>query len=138
MLGINHGGLGVVAWNDPTTPSIKSSASSLALSLSSSMKAFILSPSATFRHFTTSSRVDVGLWTVGGKTLLLATNLNYDVERLGLEGVPEAKGKRVRREGKEGEGRERGGGVGKLETHDHALSRTHTPHTHLRSNSPKL
>ena len=41
------------------------------------MNAFILSPHATFRQVTTSSLVDVGLWSVNGKTLILATNMNY-------------------------------------------------------------
>ena len=58
------------------------------------MKDFILSPSAKFRH-TTSNRIDVGLWTVAGRTLLLATNLNYANESLSLAGIPEAKGKKV-------------------------------------------
>ena len=91
MLGINHGGLGVVAWNDPTTADIKASATVLAQSLAT-MKDFILSPKATFRHFT-SDRVDVGLWTVGSKTLLLATNLNYEEVTLSLVDVEEVKGK---------------------------------------------
>ena len=58
VLGINHGGLGVVAWSDPTTADIKASASALALALST-MKEFILSPSASFTH-TAVGRVDVG------------------------------------------------------------------------------
>ena len=76
VLGINHGALGSVAWNDPTTDDIKASASLLAQALTKSMKDFILSPRATFRHAKVN-RVDVGLWTVGAQTLLLATNLNY-------------------------------------------------------------
>ncbi|KIP02361.1 hypothetical protein PHLGIDRAFT_130785 [Phlebiopsis gigantea 11061_1 CR5-6] len=93
VLGINHGGRGVVAWNDPTTADIKASAAALAQSLAT-MKGFILSPQAAFRHFT-SGRVDVGLWTVGSKTLLLATNLNYEEATLSLAGVGEAKGKKA-------------------------------------------
>lgn len=75
VLGINHGGLGSLAWNDPTTDDIKASASVLAKSLAT-MKDFILSPTASFRGVV-KNRVDVGLWTVGTQTLLLATNLNY-------------------------------------------------------------
>jgi hypothetical protein len=93
VLGINHGGLGVVAWDDPTTADIKASASELAQALAT-MKSFILSPAAKFRHVTTN-RIDVGLWTVGGQTLLLATNLNYAAESLSLDEVPEAAGKKV-------------------------------------------
>ncbi|KAJ7686548.1 hypothetical protein B0H17DRAFT_1160635 [Mycena rosella] len=75
ILGINHGGLGVVSWDDPTTADVKASASSLALSLVN-MKSFILSPVATIRQVTFQSGIDVGLWTVNGQTLVLATNIN--------------------------------------------------------------
>ncbi|KAI0698278.1 hypothetical protein BC835DRAFT_1269232 [Cytidiella melzeri] len=85
VLGINHGGLGVVAWNDPSTPDIQASASSLAKALPT-MKEYILNPASTFSHVTTN-RVDVGLWTVGGKTLLLATNLNYAQATFSLDSV---------------------------------------------------
>ncbi|CAK5282351.1 unnamed protein product [Mycena citricolor] len=77
VLGINHGGLGVVSWDDPTTPDVKSSASSLALALSASMKSFIMSASATITQRTFSTGLDVALWTVGRQTLVLATNINY-------------------------------------------------------------
>ena len=73
-LGINHGALGSFAWNDPTTDDIKASASVLAKALPT-MKDFILNPHAAFRHISVD-RVDVGIWTVGTQTLLLATNLN--------------------------------------------------------------
>ena len=39
------------------------------------MNPFILNPTATVRRFT-ANRIDVGLWTVGSETLVLATNLN--------------------------------------------------------------
>ncbi|KAE9385569.1 hypothetical protein BT96DRAFT_1006920 [Gymnopus androsaceus JB14] len=81
ILGINHGGLGVVSWNDPTPDDIKTSASGLALALTSgpsNMSAFILNPSSTFKQVTTSSGIDTGLWTLNGKTLLLAANMNYE------------------------------------------------------------
>jgi len=73
---MNHGALGVVSWDDPTTPDIKASASLLALSMPK-MTPFILNPSATFRQ-TTIQGVDIGLWTINDtKTLVLATNTNY-------------------------------------------------------------
>jgi len=75
ILGINHGGLGVVSWDDPTTPDMKASASILARSLPM-MTPFILSAAASFRQVT-FNRVDMGLWTVGSETLILATNMNY-------------------------------------------------------------
>ncbi|KAJ7270039.1 hypothetical protein B0H12DRAFT_1094145 [Mycena haematopus] len=77
ILGINHGGVGVTSWDDPTTADIKASASSLALALKN-MKAFILSPTATIRQVTFPNGIDVGLWTVAGQTLVLATNINYE------------------------------------------------------------
>jgi len=77
ILGINHGGVGVVSWDDspPLTADVKASASSLALALVN-MKPFLLSPAATIRQVTTQSGIDVGLWTVGAQTLVLATNIN--------------------------------------------------------------
>ena len=93
MLGINHGGLGVVAWSDPTTADIKASASLLARALAT-MKDYILSPAASFRHVA-NNRVDIGLWTVGPKTLLLATNLNYANVTLSLGDIKESQGRRI-------------------------------------------
>lgn len=83
--------VGVVSWDDPTSTDIKASASSFALSLPH-MTPFFFSPTAIFRQVTTSSRVDVGLWTDGSKTLVLATNMNYATAKvvlrdLGLNGV---------------------------------------------------
>ncbi|KII90097.1 hypothetical protein PLICRDRAFT_40295 [Plicaturopsis crispa FD-325 SS-3] len=82
VLGINHGGLGAVAWNDPTPPDIKKSASLLAQALPA-MKPYILSSSASFRRLV-SSGIDVGLWSVGDTTLLLASNTNYAQSTLKL------------------------------------------------------
>lgn len=39
------------------------------------MNPFILNPNATFKQITLN-RVDFGLWTVGGQTLVLGTNMN--------------------------------------------------------------
>ncbi|PSS11014.1 hypothetical protein PHLCEN_2v3310 [Hermanssonia centrifuga] len=74
VLAINHGGLGVFGWDDPTTDDIKASATLLAQALLT-MKDFILSPAASF-NLIIQDRIHVGLWTVGLKTLLLGTNLN--------------------------------------------------------------
>ncbi|KAJ3487921.1 hypothetical protein NLI96_g3193 [Meripilus lineatus] len=86
LLGVIHGGLGIVPWNDPTTPDIKASASALAKAMSTTLKGFILDPNATFQLIT-QNRVHVGVWTVSGRTLVLATNLNYNETRFSLESV---------------------------------------------------
>ncbi|TFK48190.1 hypothetical protein OE88DRAFT_1737887 [Heliocybe sulcata] len=75
ILGVNHGGLGIVPWNAPTTDDITNSATVLGKALPT-LKSFILSPSAISKQYT-ANRVDVGLWTVGTQTLVLVTNLNY-------------------------------------------------------------
>lgn len=77
IVGINHGGLGVIPWDDPTTPDIKSSASTLALALPK-LTPFILNPASSFRQILTQSLVDIGIWTVGSQTLVLATNTKYE------------------------------------------------------------
>jgi len=87
VVGINHGGLGVVSWDDPTPDDIKQSASVLSTALtagSSPLSSFILDPSATFRQVTTSQGVDVGLWTVQGNTLVLAANTRYTTGTVSL------------------------------------------------------
>ncbi|KAF9254056.1 hypothetical protein L218DRAFT_913551 [Marasmius fiardii PR-910] len=91
VIGINHGGLGVVPWDDPTPADIKTSASALALSIPK-MTPFILDPTAKVCQLTTTTGIDVGLWTVGNKTLVLATNMEYqnatlDLTTLGLGNV---------------------------------------------------
>ncbi|KAF7974505.1 hypothetical protein HWV62_12074 [Athelia sp. TMB] len=75
IVGVNHGGLGIVPWDDPTPTDIKGNASALAKALPS-MTPYIFSPSATFTNLT-SNQIDVAMWTVAGKTLLLAANMNY-------------------------------------------------------------
>ncbi|KAF5363114.1 hypothetical protein D9757_011726, partial [Collybiopsis confluens] len=80
VVGINHGGLGVVSWDDPTPDDIKQSASELSRALtsgSSPLASFVLDPSSTFRQVTTNAGVDVGMWTLQGKTLVLAANTRY-------------------------------------------------------------
>lgn len=75
-----------MSWNAPTTDDITASASVLAKSLAT-MKDFILSPQASFAHVVLD-RVDVGLWTVGPRTLVLATNLNYASAQFDLREAP--------------------------------------------------
>ncbi|KAK0457025.1 uncharacterized protein EV420DRAFT_534866 [Desarmillaria tabescens] len=86
IVGINHGALGVVSWDDPTSADIKASASALALSIPT-ITSFILDPNVNFQQVTTSDSIDVGLWTVGNKTLVLATNLDYEEKVLFLAQV---------------------------------------------------
>ncbi|KAA1475750.1 hypothetical protein DENSPDRAFT_842586 [Dentipellis sp. KUC8613] len=92
IVGINAGALGVVSWNDPTTPDIKAASSMLALALPT-ITPFILpaapSPPSTFRHVITPSRVDVGVWTLAGETrsLVLAVNLNYANASIALSDI---------------------------------------------------
>jgi len=92
VLALNHGAVGIVPWVDPTTPDIKSSASNFAQSMPT-VKTFLFNPNATFSQLL-FNRIDVGLWTVDSQTLLLATNLNYNVATLDLGTVP-ASGKSV-------------------------------------------
>ncbi|KZP33164.1 hypothetical protein FIBSPDRAFT_916135 [Athelia psychrophila] len=82
IIAVNHGGLGIIPWEDPTPADIKGNASALAKALPS-MKPYIFSPNATFANLT-SNQVDVGMWTVGGKTLLLAANMAYEQVTLKL------------------------------------------------------
>jgi hypothetical protein len=42
------------------------------------MNSFIMSPTATINQITFPNGIDVGLWTVGSQTLVLATNINYE------------------------------------------------------------
>lgn len=92
VLAINHGAVGIVPWVDPTTLDIKSSASNFAQSLPE-INSFLFNPNATFSQLV-SNRIDVGLWMVGSQTLLLATNMNYNVATLDL-GTVQVSGKKV-------------------------------------------
>ncbi|PCH43231.1 hypothetical protein WOLCODRAFT_138259 [Wolfiporia cocos MD-104 SS10] len=85
VLAINHGGVGVVSWDAPTTTAIWDAAGLLGQA-SPILKEYILSESATFQHVFTD-QIDIGLWTVGSKTLVLATNLNYANETFDLASV---------------------------------------------------
>ena len=90
---MNHGGLGIVPWNDPTTADIKASASALAQAMPT-LKGFILNPNATFQ-LVVVNRVHVGVWTVSGRILVLATNLNYNETTFSLDDVPGSRNARV-------------------------------------------
>ncbi|GBE86870.1 hypothetical protein SCP_1001120 [Sparassis crispa] len=85
-LGINHGALGVVSWDMPTTADILSYGSLLAQS-STALKDYIANDRATFQHAFVD-QIDVGLWTVGEQTLVLATNLNYAPATFDLMSMP--------------------------------------------------
>jgi len=82
VLAINHGAMGIIPWTDPTTADIKSSASTFALSLPS-LTPFIFASNATVKQMS-SGNVDVGLWTVGSQTLVMATNLEYNTTTMDL------------------------------------------------------
>ncbi|KAJ8522189.1 hypothetical protein ONZ45_g1216 [Pleurotus djamor] len=90
LLGVNHGGLGIVPWDDPTPADIKASASALALALPK-MTPFIFNPEATIRRLVVN-RVDIGLWTVGKDTLVVGTNMNYAEVSVGLSNLPNGLG----------------------------------------------
>lgn len=77
---------GVVSWDAPTSADITKSASILAQS-SSTLKEYIMGDSASFQHIF-FNQIDIGLWTVGSKTLVLATNLNYAEETFDLASIP--------------------------------------------------
>lgn len=85
MLSINHGALGIIPWTDPTTSDIKSSASAFALSLPS-ITPFLFASNATITQMTFGN-VDVGVWTVGSHTLVMATNLEYNTTSINLRDV---------------------------------------------------
>lgn len=58
------------------------------------MKKFILNPTAKFQSVV-SDRVDVGVWTVDKKSLVLATNLNYNATTFSLNQVHGASSSKV-------------------------------------------
>ncbi|KAH8114960.1 hypothetical protein DFH11DRAFT_1877283 [Phellopilus nigrolimitatus] len=82
VLSINHGATGIVPWIDPTPADIKETATSLAQALPT-IKQFIFNSSTSFSSLSQSG-VDVGLWTLGGQTLVLATNLGNASASLSL------------------------------------------------------
>ncbi len=86
-LAINHGARGSVSWSAPASADVTAAGAALSSAIKASLKDYILNPSARFAHEVVD-RVDVGMWTVGGKTLVLATNLNYASKSFDLSGVP--------------------------------------------------
>ncbi|EJD04861.1 uncharacterized protein FOMMEDRAFT_132713 [Fomitiporia mediterranea MF3/22] len=83
VLSINHGATGIVPWDDPTPTDIKDAATALAHALPT-IKSFIFDPHHTFSSILSNnnssqnlngSQVDIGLWTVNQRTLVLATNM---------------------------------------------------------------
>ncbi|KAI1787420.1 hypothetical protein LXA43DRAFT_713557 [Ganoderma leucocontextum] len=86
-LAINHGARGSVSWSAPASADVTAAGAGLSSAMTASLKDYILNPSARFVHKVVD-RVDVGMWTVGGKTLVLATNLNYASKQFDLSTVP--------------------------------------------------
>ncbi|PIL25753.1 hypothetical protein GSI_11503 [Ganoderma sinense ZZ0214-1] len=86
-LAINHGARGSVSWSAPASADVTAAGAGFSSAIKSSLKDYILNPAAKFQHKVVD-RVDVGMWTVGGKTLVLATNLNYASKSFDLSGVP--------------------------------------------------
>ena len=68
--------LGVVSWDDPTSTDIKTVSSAFSKALPT-LTPFIFSHITSFRQVTVS-KVDIGIWTVGRETMVLATNMNYE------------------------------------------------------------
>ncbi len=77
---------GIVSWDDPTPADIKANASLLALTLPT-INEFLSSSDVVFSNHT-SNNVDVGIWTLDSKTLILATNLNYASASISVSGIP--------------------------------------------------
>lgn len=59
------------------------------------MTPFIMSDKASFKQ-TTVNRIDIGIWTLGTETLVLATNQNYEVTTLDLHSLPLGVGSKPR------------------------------------------
>ncbi|KAF8128018.1 hypothetical protein EV363DRAFT_1512354 [Boletus edulis] len=90
IMGINQGALGVVPWNDPTSPNIKSSASAFAMSLPK-ITPYLFNPKSVRTAYVVGGAL-VATWKGEAQTLVLATNTNYvkqaiNWKALDLEGV---------------------------------------------------
>jgi len=74
ILGINHGGFGVVSWDDPTTPEIQATSSALAAA-APRIASFLATPQVKITNFQQGG-VDIAVWTLpdGEQSLLLAAN----------------------------------------------------------------
>jgi hypothetical protein len=76
-----------VSWTDPAPDFIINAASLFALALPS-FTPYFFDPNVTRVQYTSPDSVDVGLWTQGEQTLILATNLNYFNTTLDLKSLP--------------------------------------------------
>ncbi|THH04216.1 hypothetical protein EW145_g5685 [Phellinidium pouzarii] len=72
VISINHGATGIVPWMDPNPQDIRDAATVLAKALPT-IKSFLFDPGASFSPVR-QGNIDVGLWTSGQRTLLLASN----------------------------------------------------------------
>jgi hypothetical protein len=77
---------GILSWQDPTTPDIKSSASLLALALPK-MTPALFNPATTFNGYTQYS-LDIGVWTSNSSYLVVAVNLASSSATLDLSTFP--------------------------------------------------
>lgn len=77
ILGINHGALGVVPWNDPTPADIKTASSAFAKSLPNITPFLFNLQAAHSRGNYVVGGVDIATWSTGSQTLVLAANTNY-------------------------------------------------------------
>ncbi|KIJ20630.1 hypothetical protein PAXINDRAFT_6424 [Paxillus involutus ATCC 200175] len=75
LISVNHGALGVLPWIDPTPADIKTSASSLALSLPK-ITPFLFNPTSIRSNYVVGG-VDVATWSTSNQTLVVATNTDY-------------------------------------------------------------
>lgn len=94
IVGVNAGARGIVSWNDPTTDDIRAAASLLALALPRMTPFMFPSPTSAssgvdpnFQHVVTEDRVDLGVWAVGARRLVLAANLEYAGRSAGVHEV---------------------------------------------------
>ncbi|KAI0031806.1 hypothetical protein K488DRAFT_51309 [Vararia minispora EC-137] len=97
LVALNAGATGVVSWADPTTPSIKSAAATLARS-APALAQRMFSPTAARAQRTTAGGIDVGLWNDSstGEVLLIAANLNYASANVSLDELFGAPGSSAR------------------------------------------
>lgn len=82
--------MGVISWNDPTTPDIQSAASAFARSLPK-ITPYLFNPASARAAYIVGG-ASVATWKTGVETLVLATNTYYvnqtiSWEALGLEGI---------------------------------------------------
>lgn len=76
-MGINHGALGVVPWNDPTSADIKSASSAFVKGLTNITPFLFNSQAVQGRENYVVGGVDIATWSTGNQTLVLAANTDY-------------------------------------------------------------